>query len=54
MCLVLAESDRLLFMGDIERTQIKRVVRDLVYQGATNYSALVTPHHGTHWDESLA
>ena len=53
MCPVLAESDRLLMMGDVERLQIKRVAQNLVRNDVTYFFALVTPHHITHWDESL-
>jgi ribonuclease BN (tRNA processing enzyme) len=47
------EDNRLLFLGDTEKFEIKQIVDDLKSKGRENFYILVTPHHGTHWHESL-
>lgn len=51
--LALMESDRLLFFGDAENFGIRQIVNDLKQRHKTCFSVLVTPHHGTHWQNSL-
>ncbi len=53
LSLSLFEDNRLLFMGDAESSQIIRRVSDLKSAGRTTFYAFVTPHHGTHWHNSL-
>jgi hypothetical protein len=43
----------LLFLGDLEKSEIKKVISDLQSVGKKKFYALVTPHHGTHWDNRL-
>lgn len=47
------EDNRILFMGDLESHEIKRVVADLKKNDRTHFLALITPHHGTRWHTSL-
>lgn len=51
--LVLSASDRLLFFGDAEGFGIRHVVSNLKLKRRTSFLILVTPHHGTHWHDSL-
>ncbi len=39
---------RLLFLGDLERNEIKQVVAELQRRHRTNFLITITPHHGTH------
>jgi hypothetical protein len=56
--LAFSESDRLLFLGDTENFEIKKIINNpenfptLIYQ-TVFFHVLITPHHGTHWDASL-
>jgi len=52
--LAFCEDNRLLFMGDLERPEIKRVVADLVNHGGDFFEVFVSPHHGTHWHNNLS
>ncbi|HEV2197604.1 MAG TPA: hypothetical protein VGR55_18605 [Candidatus Acidoferrum sp.] len=53
MSLALYEDNRLLFLGDLEKHELKEVVKDLALKRRTNFLATVTPHHGTHWHSTL-
>lgn len=53
MGLALFEDNRLLFLGDLEDFEIREVVHSLDLRGRRRFYVLITPHHGTHWDESL-
>lgn len=43
----------LLFLGDLEKCEINKVVQYLKVSSRSQFTALLTPHHGTHWHESL-
>ncbi len=51
--LALRRDDRFLFMGDLEGASLGTVVADLASRRATRYLAIVSPHHGTKWHESM-
>jgi ribonuclease BN (tRNA processing enzyme) len=53
LSLALLGGDGLLFLGDLESQEIKKVIGDLIAAGKKKFYTLVTPHHGTHWDNSL-
>lgn len=53
LSLALLGGDGLLFLGDLESQEIKKVIGDLITAGKKKFYTLVTPHHGTHWDNSL-
>jgi len=42
--------DMLLFLGDLEKNELRKIINKL---NNSNYKVLITPHHGTHWDDSL-
>ena len=43
----------LLFLGDLESNQLNQVANRLINDGNTHYITIITPHHGTHWHNSL-
>lgn len=45
--------NRLLFLGDLEKNEIKQVVAALQKKRRTNFFVTITPHHGTHWHDDL-
>lgn len=47
------EDNRFLFLGDTENFEIKQIVDDLKSKGRRNFYIFITPHHGTHWNNSL-
>ena len=53
LSLALFEDNRFLFLGDTENFEIRQIFNDLKSQGRKNFYVLITPHHGTHWDDSL-
>lgn len=53
LSLVLLEDNIFLFLGDIEGFEIKQIVKDLISECRKNFYILITPHHGTHWHDSL-
>ena len=53
LSLALLEDNRILFLGDLENFEIRQIVDDLKTRGRTNFYTFITPHHGTHWDNSL-
>jgi ribonuclease BN (tRNA processing enzyme) len=53
LSLALFEDNRFLFMGDAEKYQIKPIVNELRKRSRTRFLIFVTPHHGTHWEQSL-
>ncbi len=53
LSLALFEDNRFLFLGDIENREIKQIVKDLKSRGRENFYIFITPHHGTHWHNSL-
>lgn len=46
------ESD-LLFMGDVSPQVIPKIIEILQSSNALIYDSIITPHHGTYWDDSL-
>lgn len=42
--------ERMLFMGDLEESNIGKVLSDLKYG---SYHILIAPHHGTHWNNKF-
>jgi len=53
MSLCFIEDNRFLFMGDLTKAEIPLLVQELKVLGRTHFSVLITPHHGTHWHNSL-
>lgn len=53
LCVVLAESQEFLFLGDAESSVIAEILRDLVSRQRTAFQLVIAPHHGTHWHSSL-
>jgi len=53
LSLSLFEDNRLLFLGDIADFEIKQIVEYLESIDRTRFYVFITPHHGTHWDDSL-
>lgn len=53
LSLALFEDNRFLFLGDIENHEIKQIVKDLKSRRRENFYIFITPHHGTHWHNSL-
>lgn len=53
LCLAFVEDNRFLFLGDTEDFEIKQIVDDLRAKGRENFYIFITPHHGTHWHDSL-
>ena len=47
------ESDRFLFMGDLEKCEISHVVASLQVKGQDHFLVTIASHHGTHWDDSF-
>lgn len=52
--LAFREDNRLLFLGDLEKHELKPVVTELCNEGIDRFHLLITPHHGTHWHSSLS
>lgn len=53
MSLAFHEDNKFLFLGDLEKHEIKEVVGTLIDKERTKFFITVTPHHGTHWHDSL-
>lgn len=53
MSLSFYEYDRLLFLGDLESNEIKKVASMLLKRGKMHFDVLIAAHHGTHWNDSL-
>jgi len=53
LSLALFEDNRFLFLGDAENFEIKQIVCDLKSKGREDFYVFITPHHGTHWNNSL-
>lgn len=53
LSLAFHQDNRLLFMGDLEKEEISCVVKSLEAKRRTHFFISITPHHGTHWHESL-
>jgi len=53
LSLALRQGRTLLFLGDCHPPEIRKIVSGLVFDRKLNFSAFLTPHHGTQWDKSL-
>ena len=53
LSLAFKETNELLFLGDLESREINSVVNNLIDENQRRYRLLITPHHGTHWHDSL-
>ena len=53
LSLAFHEDNRFLFMGDLEGYEIRQVVADLLQKERNHFVVLITPHHGTHWQQDL-
>lgn len=51
--LVMVEEDNLLFLGDVDKEEIREIIYCLFLQDKRYFNVIITPHHGTHWDDSL-
>lgn len=47
------QDDNVLFLGDLESDEIKKVVSALFENNNYNYDILISAHHGTHWHTEL-
>jgi ribonuclease BN (tRNA processing enzyme) len=52
LSLCLGIGKELIFLGDLEQREIKIVINKLNCI-EKQYVSLITPHHGTHWDDSM-
>jgi len=53
MSLAFFEGSNLLFLGDAEAFEIRQISTELKSKGKQDFSVFITPHHGTHWHDSL-
>lgn len=53
LSLAFHEDNKLLFLGDLESHEIKRVVQMLAGKERNQFFVTITPHHGTHWQKNL-
>lgn len=53
LSLAFFEDNRFLFLGDTESSEIRQIVDELKSLGRENFYIFITPHHGTHWHNSL-
>jgi len=53
LSLALFGDNGVLFLGDLENFEIRKVVNYLESVGKKRFYVFVTPHHGTHWDNCL-
>lgn len=53
LSLAFYEDNRFLFMGDLEGSEIKKVVRNLCELEKQSFFVMITPHHGTHWHKDM-
>lgn len=53
MSLVMHVDNRLLFMGDTIEKFIEQIVKQLREKGRDHFLMLITPHHGTRWDDAI-
>ena len=47
------QSDRLLFLGDLEEEEIETVTSELIKDKKTSFETIIAAHHGTHWHDNL-
>jgi len=52
--LAFREDNHLLFLGDLEKHELKQVVAGLSAEHIHRFHLMITPHHGTHWHASLS
>ena len=48
-----SEDNFILFLGDLENMDIGMVGKELLQSCKTQFDILITPHHGTHWNDVL-
>lgn len=48
-----SEDNFILFLGDLENKDIGMVGKELLQSRKTKFDILITPHHGTHWNDVL-
>lgn len=53
LSLAFHEDNKFLFMGDLEKHEIRHVVRTLADKQRDQFFVTITPHHGTHWHKDL-
>lgn len=53
LSLAFHEDNKFLFMGDLNGSEIKRVVAALTEKRRNHFFTTITPHHGTHWHNDL-
>jgi ribonuclease BN (tRNA processing enzyme) len=53
LSLAFVDDSRLLFLGDAESSEIKRIMEDLKSRHRTHFFTLIPAHHGTHWHKTL-
>lgn len=53
LSLAFHEDNKFLFMGDLESSEIKQVVDRLLKKKREHFLIFITPHHGTHWHQTL-
>ena len=46
-------NNQLLFLGDLESSELRQISNYLSSKKLTNYLIMITPHHGTHWHDAL-
>ena len=47
-------NNQILFLGDLEANELRRISNDLLTKKQTHYLIIITPHHGTHWHKNLS
>jgi len=53
LSLALFEDNRFLFLGDLEKSEIRQIVDELDQKNRRSFYVFIAPHYGTHWDNSL-
>ena len=53
MGLALFEDSQLLFLGDLGGFEVREIVKHSRSQRRRSFYIMITPHHGTQWEESL-
>ncbi len=46
-------NNQILFLGDLESSELRQISNHLSEKNLTDYLIIITPHHGTHWHNSL-
>jgi ribonuclease BN (tRNA processing enzyme) len=53
LSLAFHQDNRFLFLGDLEKHEIVKVVDYLLKEDIDHFVVMISPHHGTHWHKSL-